>query len=273
MNFAAGLILFQIFWLPSNKIKWEKTICKKLAITEHYFLMASFISMSVIAFHTCKVFARRLPAPKMLQGYERKLFYKYLLLVWLLPAIFVGTCVVLDDQDVVKIGYGQFQICWLTEDNAYIYFVIIPIAVLLSFNVIAFVTAAVFLRKHGQNKAARQASGNRRSKFLVYVKLSTLMGFAWLFGLLALVDNQSETVSQYLFVIFTSLQGLFVAVAFVMNGKILNLYKQKFIRHQNTRKVCSTRQDFPSTNVPRKPWMVREAWQKAVNNEDEFKRN
>ena len=176
-----------------------------MAVMEHYFLIASFVSMSVIAFHTCK----------MSESHERNL----------LPGLFVGSCVVLDDQDVVKIGYREFQICWLTEENAYIYFVIIPIAVLLSFNVIAFVTAAIYLRKHGQNKAAKQASGNRRSKFLIYVKLSTLMGFSWLFGLLAPVVK-STPVFRYLFVIFTSLQEVLVAMAFVLNSKTFGLYKQ-----------------------------------------------
>ena len=164
----------------------------------------------------------------MSQGYERKLFCTYLALVWLLPGIFVGICVVLDDQDALKIGYGESEICWLTEDNAYTYFVTIPIAVLLLFNIISFVIAAVYLRKHSQITAAKQASGNRRSNLSIYAKLSTLMGFTWLFGLLALVVT-STTVFWYFFVILTSLQGVFVAVAFVVNAKIFDLYKQRYV--------------------------------------------
>jgi hypothetical protein len=203
-----------------------------MAIMEHYFLMASFVSMSVIAFHTCKVFARELPAPKMSKGHERKLFCTYLALVWLLPGIFIAICVVLDDQDVVKLGYGESEICWLTENNSYTYFVTIPIAVLLLFNIIAFVIAAIYLRKHGQNKAARQASGNRRSNLSIYVKLSTLMGFTWLFGLLALVVT-STTVFWYFFVIFTSLQGVFVAAAFVLNAKTFGLYRKGYRKYHS----------------------------------------
>ncbi len=249
MNFAASLLLLQITWLPLkiNEIRSDKTICMGMGIIEHYFLMASFVSMSVIAFHTCKIFARRLPAPKMSEGHERKLFCLYLAFVWVLPGFFVGTCVVLDHQDVVKIGYGKLEICWLTEENAYTYFVIIPIAVLLLFNIIAFVIAAIYLRKHGKNTAARQASGNRRSHFLIYVKLSTLMGFTWLFGLLALVVK-STTVFWYFFVIFTSLQGVFVAVAFVMNVKTFGLYKQWYSSRLRTPKANHPRRNIP-TNV------------------------
>ena len=225
----------------------QKPLCKIMATVEHYFLTTTFVSMSVIAFHTCKVFARRLPAPKMSEGHKRKLFCFYRTLGWLLPGLFVGSCVVLDHQEVVKIGCGELEVCWLAEDNAYIYFVIIPIAVLLSFNVVAFVTAAVFLRKHGQNEAARQANGNRRSKFLIYVKLSTLVGFAWLFGLLALVVKP-KIVFWYFFVIFTSFQGVFVAMAFVLNAKTLALYQQWYRSGSRTPTAKRPKRNAP-TNV------------------------
>ena len=92
MNLALSLLMFEIFWLltSSSELRKDKPSCTAIAILEHYFLMASFVSMSVIAFHTCKVFARSLPAPKMSDGHERRLFGIYLALVWLLPAIFVA---------------------------------------------------------------------------------------------------------------------------------------------------------------------------------------
>ena len=124
-------------------------------------IIASFVGMSVTAFHTSKVFARSLPAPKMSIGREQKLFCVYVALVFILPAVFVGICIVLDDRDVVEIGYGESEICWLTK-NAYSYFVTIPIAILLLFNIVAFVITAVYLRKNSKNIATRQA---RRSNF------------------------------------------------------------------------------------------------------------
>ena len=249
MNFAAALLFFMIFWLPASfsEVRSDKPSCKAMTVLEHYFLMASFVSMSVIAFHTCKVFARSLPAPKMSVGHERKLFCIYLASVWILPGVFVAICVVLDDQDV-KLGYGESEICWLTENNAYTYFVTIPIAVMLLFNIIAFAVTAVYLRKHSQNKAARQASGNRRSYLLIYVKLSTLMGFTWLFGLLAIVVT-STTACWYFFVIFTSLQGVFVAVAFVMNKKTFNLYRQFYLKYNSSSPTHVTARGNISANI------------------------
>ena len=252
MNFAATLLFFMVFWLPSSfsEVRSDKPSCTAMAIMEHYFLMALFVSMSVIAFHTCKVFARNLPAPKMSEGHERKMFCAYLASVWILPGVFVAICVVLDNQDVVKLGYGESEICWLTENNAYTYFVTIPIAVLSSFNIIAFVITAVYLRKHGQNTAAKQASGNRRSNLSIYVKLSTLMGFTWLFGLLALVVT-STTVFWYFFVILTSLQGVFVAVAFVLNAKTFSLYRQGYQKYNSSSRTPITTRRNITTNTHR----------------------
>ena len=238
MNLSTSLMLFMIFWLLTNLVHIRSNIptCKAIAIIEHYFLMASFVSMSVIALHTYIVFAKNVPAPKMSGGCERKRFCGYLALVWLLPAFFVGICVVLDRQVIQKMGYGESGICWMSELNAYIYFVIIPIAVLLLFNIVAFSITAVYLRKHSRSRAARQATGNRPSNLSIYAKLSTLMGFSWLFGLLALIAT-STMVFWYLFVIFTSLHGVFVAFAFIFNSKIFSLYKQKFVDINSARAI------------------------------------
>ena len=247
MNFSTSLMLFMIFWLLSEIVHIRSSIptCKAIAFIEHYFLMASFVSMSVIALHTYIVFAKNVPAPKMSEGRERKRFCGYLALAWLLPAFFVGFCVVLDRQGVLKMGYGELGICWMSEANAYIYFVIIPVAVLLLFNIVAFSITAVYLRKHSRNRAARQATGNRRTNLSIYAKLSTLMGFSWLFGLLALIVT-STMVFWYLFVIFTSLNGVFVAFAFVFNSKTLNLYKQMFVNSKMASKF--RRRDGPIIN-------------------------
>ena len=63
MNFSTSLMLFIIFWLLSNIVHIRSNIptCKAIAIIEHYFLMASFVSMSVIALHTYIVFAKIVP--------------------------------------------------------------------------------------------------------------------------------------------------------------------------------------------------------------------
>jgi hypothetical protein len=73
------------------------------------------------------------------------------------------------------------------------------------------------------------------------------MGFTWLFGLLALVVT-STTVFWYFFVILTSLQGVFVAVAFVVNAKTIGLYKQRYASCSSTPEANPKRRNVP-TNI------------------------
>ena len=236
MNFAASLLFFQIFWLPSNftEVLSDKPTCTAIAIMEHYFLMASFVSMSVIAFHMCKVFARSLPAPKMSQGGERKLFRMYLALVWLLPGVFVGTCVVLDDQGILKIGYGDSEICWLTEKNAYAYFVTIPITVLLCWSIPLPSSLLPYIFENTvktQQRSNPVATDGQISQYMRKAIHSN--GIYMVIWSPALVVT-STTVFWYFFVIFTSLQGVFVAMAFVVNAKTFRLYKQRYLSGSST---------------------------------------
>ena len=57
MNLAASLLFFEMFWLPSSfsEVRLDKPACTAMAVTEHYFLMAFFVSMSVIVFHIIRV--------------------------------------------------------------------------------------------------------------------------------------------------------------------------------------------------------------------------
>ena len=228
MNLATALLMSAVFWIISSFARPEKypKFCIALIMIQHYFLIASFTSMSVIAFHTWKTFSKELTAPRSSEQCERKWFRIYLLTIWFFPAIFVGTCFIVDWRNFIKVGYGDSEICWFRHKDGYIYFTIVPNAISLLFNIITFLSAAFHLRKHSQELTARQCSSVKRSYFAIYIKLSSLMGFTWLFGLLDVAVNKSR-VFEYLFVICTCLQGVFISMAFVFKKEILKMYKEK----------------------------------------------
>ena len=70
--------------------------------------------------------------------------------------------------------------------------------------------------------------------FWIYLKLSALMGFGWLFGFIYLLVGKSTPVFSYLFVIFASLQGFYIALAFVVKKEIWQKYKE-LLRKKSTR--------------------------------------
>jgi hypothetical protein len=185
--------------------------------------------MSVISFHTFNTFARKLPARKSSENRQRRLFKIYLTVIWILPAIFVAACFLLDFSNVMNLGYGDPTVCWFRQMEAFVYFIYIPAALSLSFNVVTFLITASHLRKHSQNMAVRECSSKKRSNLAIYIKLSSLMGFTWLFGLLNVVVGPTKAF-DYLFVISTCLQGVFITVAFVLKKKILRMYKEMIFR-------------------------------------------
>lgn len=64
-----------------------------------------------------------------------------------------------------------------------------------------------------------------RMNLMLYVRLSTLMGFTWTFGFAAaIVDN---TVLWYIFEISVPFQGILIFVSFVCKPRVYNLMKKR----------------------------------------------
>ena len=61
--------------------------------------------------------------------------------------------------------------------------------------------------------------------FGIYVRLFILMGITWIFGFISAFTD--EIVVDFIFVILTSLQGLFLFISFVCNKRVLAEIKKK----------------------------------------------
>ena len=232
MHLAFTLLMSSVSWIISSFTQPEQhpRFCIALIMVQHYFLIASFTGTNVIAFHMWKTFSKELSAPRTSRKHERNLFTIYVLSVWFFSATLVGTCFILERKNLINVGYGDSDICWFRHKLGFIYFTILPNAMSLLFNIFTFLITALHLRKHSENIAARQCQGSvKRSYLVIYLKLSSLMGFTWLFGLLDVAVNVSR-IFEYLFVICTCLQGVFISMAFVFKKEVLKMYKEKMVR-------------------------------------------
>ena len=152
------------------------------------------------------------------------MFLKYSAIVWGTPAIFSLTCGLIDNQGVYAIYIRkEMQVCWFNNEKAQLYFFVLPVSFSLTFNIVFFVLTVVHISRQRAGTSilttSNSAHQHRKKIIWVYVKPSTLMGFSWLFGCLDILTH-STPVFSYLFVIFASLQGLYIAVAFVFNQRI-----------------------------------------------------
>jgi hypothetical protein len=201
----------------------NETSCTAIGILEHYFILVSFVAMSVISHHSCVVFSKNLISARRSEGENCDTFIKYTAVVWTLPAAIVAVCIALDKTEVFPINYGT--ICFLATEHSKIYLFILPIGLSLLFNLSIYIRTAIFLVK--QQESTGELHQNRKQNLKICIKLSTLTGFPWIFGFLH-AGLGNIVAFEYFFVIFICLQGLYVAVAFLWNTRVHKLYKNRF---------------------------------------------
>ena len=224
MNLSFALLLSQLMWLIGTAFLKEGTACKVFAILEHYLLLVSFVAMSVMSYHTCLVFSK--PFVGSSANTSSRRFMKYSAFVWITPATFVAICIALDGTKAFIVDYGTN--CWLGTANAKLYLFLLPLALLLLYNIYTFIKTAVSLSRHEkERKTLHQEKG--RQNLLVCTKLATLVGFPWLFAFFGVLFPDVEAF-EYLFVVFVCLQGLYIGMAFLFNKKTWKLYKDGSIQ-------------------------------------------
>ena len=79
------------------------------------------------------------------------------------------------------------------------------------------------LTQHGKDSQILQK--DQKQNLLVCIKLATLVGLPWVFAFFGVIFSDVMAF-EYLFVVFVSLQGLYIGLAFVSNKKTVQLYKE-----------------------------------------------
>ena len=244
ISLCMALFLAQFIWLFGSGDTDKPIFCRVVAAVLHYLFLVTFTCTAVIAFDTRRTFSSqisRAPGRSVREGRLR--FLTYTCVAWGIPMLFVGTCFLLDNFQVVEIGYGNDEACWLVKGNAKIVAFGTPVACVLLYNVAAFSHTMWAI-----NTARKQTTGlksNRRDRggvVKVYVRLVTLMGFTWFFAFTAELVHKSMI---YPFVVLTSLQGVYIFLAFVCKTRILNLINDTFQRSKKdssaaTQNIAST---------------------------------
>ncbi len=237
MNLNLSMLLSHLVWLIGTNHFRGTTACKVFAMLEHYLFQVSFLAMSVISHHSYYVFLQ--PSIGRVANIYCRRFIKYSVYVWLTPAIFVAICVTLDRTGAFLVDYGTN--CWLGTVSAKLYLFLLPLAILLLYNIFIFIRTAVSLSRHDKDRQALQRKEGKQN-LLICTKLATLVSFPWLFVFIGLLFPDVE-VFDYLFVIFVCLQGLYIGIVFLFNKKTLKLYKDRW-------NVIGSRRNTSYTSAP-----------------------
>ena len=242
MNFTLSIALAHALMLTGTRFANHVRICTVVSYGLHFTFLASFVWSSIIAIDTWRAFSnrkQRVVVKTARKSITARKYSPYLLTGWLAPLIFVAICFVLDSNQIIAFDYTGKKGCWINNETANLYFFVLPIALMLVTNIAFFILTLTAIRT--TTKRSRMATTKRQQKrqTCVYVKISTLMGFSWILGFFS---NVSCYIKQA-FIISSSLQGVYVALAFVFTKRVFNLYA-KLLTRKNTsyvnRPICSS---------------------------------
>ena len=228
MNLCVALFFSQLSFHISDTFVSYHEACATIAAFQHYFWLVAFLWMNVLAFDISCTFADLKPFKVAAHSTRLRLFAVY---AWGLPAVFVAVCLVLDHTSNIPFNYGSSTICWITGPRAVVYYFATPIAVVIMANAVLFVRTVVGLRRALSIASKARQPLQQRKTFVIYVRLTSLMGFTWLFGFLANIDVLSFL--SYPFILCNTCQGVFIGVSFGLTPTVRRHWQDWFKAKQN----------------------------------------
>ena len=239
MNLSVALFLAQLlFQINYLLIRFPKG-CTAIAAFQHYFWLSAFSWMTVLAADICGTFVRM----KVTQKQNSAMFRWYLACGWGVPLTFVAVCVGVDLGTSLDFDYGDDTKCWIAGHSlSAVYAFAVPVGMVVLINLGLFITTVVSLRKTMKIAQKATKTNDNMKHFKIYVRLSSVMGFTWVFGFLA--NWKPLWFMAFPFIIFNTLQGVFICASFVINKRVLMMYKKKWcaseVESSKTDNTCNT---------------------------------
>ena len=230
MNLCLALLLSHSLFLLASQVK-DPVTCTVTAILLHYFFLVSFNWMSIIALDTWRAMSK-IRVRRAEERFKTRFYVlRCIALGWLTGIGFVGICVALDQLEAISFHYGGVKGCWINNRKANLFFFVLPVALSVSFNAVFFVLTVKAIRRTSQQARQVTSQSQHRKDVAVFLKIFVLMGFTWLFGFLRLVSAYFD----YPFIVFTSLQGVYIAIAFVFTARVRKMYCALFRQNHSNR--------------------------------------
>nr|XP_054748418.1 uncharacterized protein LOC129254000 [Lytechinus pictus] len=230
MNFVFALFVAQVMLqFVSSSVSSIPTACTIAAAITHYFLLAVFTWTNVLAWDLVRHFASSSFLPK--RHIETRRMTVYHTIGWCLPLTIIVPCLIVQSQNPSLFRYGKIGSgCWIYQAKGIVLAFLVPVAVSFLINLVFFVLTACGVHKSKRDsRVLHEGTGKRHKEMFtelaVHFKISCLLGFGWTFGFIASFAN-SATVWT-IFILTSSLQGIFVFIFFGANQRVRDLWRKK----------------------------------------------
>ncbi|XP_038077377.1 adhesion G-protein coupled receptor G7-like [Patiria miniata] len=235
INLCVSLLALYAVFLAGIDRAQSPVTCVIMAALIHYFFLTSvcWASAEAINMYYLLVLARRELMPRfLLQG---------MVFSWGIPMVIVALTFV-----VLYLVTGHWELeskyCFLTPGNALYFGVLLPVGMMLLFNVFIFILIGrrlvcqrIKTSKTRQETHLEKVIRHGRTMLLI----SLLLGATWLVGFLAV--KEATYVFQWIFAVLNSLLGLAIFLFFIVRQKTGREGLRKLLCVDKIRKITRTR--------------------------------
>ncbi|XP_033631297.1 uncharacterized protein LOC117293183 [Asterias rubens] len=216
-------------------------LCTAVALITHYFWLSAFAWMAAISWDFMRTFSSMSSAKTT----SLRKFRRLSLVAWCSPLLVIIPHLILHFCECtgLNFSYGSEVSCWIASREAIFIMFCVPVILCVCFNVVCFGWTVRCIRssKRASYMVKKQTSSIKEAwmELAIYVKISSLMGFSWIIGFVAMATN--VVIFWYLFAIISSLQGVFIFCSFAFTGRVRALWLAKLRNRSHKELPSSTR--------------------------------
>lgn len=195
-------------------------LCLISALTMHFSFLAAFTWMFIMSVDVWIVLYAANKKFRVADGKRNGRFAVYSAFAWLAPATITAFVAALQLSTVKVLPELRPNLqysCWFRNPQSLVALFILPAGTTIAANYVSFVGAVQLIATSSDGFQSTNSSGvsRTRNNLKIYMRLSLMMGLAWVFGLAGAVTDSD--IVWTLYSVLNSLQGAFIFFAFDCN--------------------------------------------------------
>lgn len=232
---AALLVGDSMFYIGYQMEDHVTTVDERFCIIHAIILQWCFMSSAVWALLTAAelayCFSRNVLIPNKV---NKRRFTAYLLTSIIIPSMFVFMTHFFDSNGLVHSGIGDGDVCWMSDFESRLYFLIIPVAVgyLITLSLLVIIIGAL-TKKINAIRPVMKLSATHGHKIVRFVlNLSLVLGLSELIGFVQIqktklseAELMTNAVFSLIYNIVRSSRGILIALIYICNKSTARVLK------------------------------------------------